>query len=152
MIVPREARPEDRGFIVSTWVRSFAEYAPWTSRARTLREHWNVADRLLDAPTSRVVVLCSVAIERTLHAWACADGTTLHYVYVPPELRGHGLARRVITAALDAYPETIAVTHPWPARKGAIDGAHPPSTSRFRWDPYPLFAALGGGEAFRDAA
>jgi GNAT superfamily N-acetyltransferase len=119
-------RPEDRRFIVPTWVRSFAEYAPW-SRAATLRGHWAVADTLLDAPDVRVMVLASDEAARTLHAWAAGVGDALHYVYVPPELRGHGLARRCITALLGSYPKHIDVTHPWPRE-----------SARYRWQPYPL--------------
>lgn len=123
----RPSRPEDRRFIVPTWVKSFADYAPW-GRAATLAKHWGVVDAIMDDPATRAVVLATDAAARTLHAYAVGSGDgCLHYVYVPPELRGHGLARRAITALLGAYPATITTSHPWPF-----------DTTRFRWNPYAL--------------
>ena len=77
-----------------------------------------------------------------LHAWAAADiaSGSLHYAYVPPELRGNGLARQAIRAALgDAYPDVIDVTHPWPW-----------VSRRYRWNPYPMMAALVAADARRE--
>jgi len=96
----------DRPFVVSTWARS-SRYEGMRKRDR-----FRFVDRVLDAGTP-VTVLASD--ELTVHAWACASDGTLHYVYVPPELRGCGFARRVITAALGWYPSLIHVSHPWPA-------------------------------------
>ncbi len=126
-MITRAMRPEDRKFIVPTWVRSFADYAPWSRRA-VLNGHWSVCDAILDSDDTRVVVLASDSAARTLHAWAVATSAgALHYAYVPPELRGHGLARRAITAALGHYPQHIDVTHPWPR-----------ASDRFQWVPYAL--------------
>lgn len=125
-MISRPMRPEDRRFIVPTWVRSFADYAPW-GRRTTLESHWNVVDSLLDDPATRVVVLASDEAARTLHAWAAGSEGGLHYVYVPPELRGNALATRCITALLGEYPNRVDVSHPWPR-----------ASSRFRWVPYQL--------------
>ncbi len=127
-------RPEDRRFIVPTWVRSFAEYAPW-GPAATREHHAGIVDAILDDPATRVLVLASDEAARTLHAWAAGVGDVLHYVYVPPELRGHDLARRVMTAVLGGYPDRITVSHPWPTiRAGSVRRQH----RRFRWSPYYL--------------
>ncbi|HYE92348.1 MAG TPA: hypothetical protein VEA38_15065 [Terriglobales bacterium] len=135
MIRVRQATADDRRFIVPTWVRSFADYAPKQgcgSRAKVLRAHWRIVDAILDNPETRTMVLCSEDSERTLHAWASGTADALHYVYVPPELRGHGFARRVITATLGAYPTALAVSHPWPRK-----------SPRYRWDPIELARAVG---------
>lgn len=131
----RAARPEDRRFIVPTWVHSFAEYAPW-GPAATLGNHWRMVDAILDAHDTRVVVLASDEAARTVHCWAAASGETLHYVYVPPELRGHALGRKCITAILGCYPKRITTSHPWPPLKGHRHPHH-----RFRWNPYALPSA-----------
>ncbi len=126
-------RPEDRRWVVSTWVRSFADYAPW-GPALTRARHWCVVDAILDAAPTRVVVLASDEAARTLHAWAAASDDALHFAYTPPDLRGHGLARRCIEAALGCYPRVIPTSHPWPFTRGV---------ARFRWNPYALpMAAL----------
>lgn len=133
--VVRAWEPGDRCWIVPTWVRSFADYAPW-GRRRTLQEHWHVVDRILDSASTRVSVLCSASGPTMLHAWCAWDEPSgaLHYVYVPPELRGAGLARRVISSALGSYPPVLSATHPWPSSPKQR------TSRRFRWDPYPLLA------------
>lgn len=113
-MIARVMRPEDRRFIVPTWVRSLADARRNEQRHDTLRRYWAIVDRVLDAPDTRVVVLASDEASRTLHGWAAATGTALQYAYVPPELRRNGLARRCITALLGGYPERIAITHAWP--------------------------------------
>lgn len=113
----------DRRFVVSTWVKSFADLAPWGNRL-TRASHWTVVDRLLDGG-ARVAVLGSAS--GAVHAWACGWDEGIHYAYVPPELRGKGLAKRVIAHLLEGYPEHIDCSHPWPW-----------ASRRFRWNPYPL--------------
>ncbi len=108
----------DRRYVVPTWAQS-ARYDGLRKRAR-----FALVDRMLDEGTP---VVCLASDELTVHAWACGVAGTLHYVYVPPELRGNGLARRVITAAVGGYPEHINVTHEWPR-----------ASSRFRYTPHLL--------------
>lgn len=115
MIATRDMLPSDRRYVVPTWAKS-SHYAVRLGDGRRLamplRERFALVDRILDAG-ARVVVLGSEA--GAIHAWACGAPDLLHYVYVPPELRGHGLARRAVTALLGGYPSVIDVTHPWPA-------------------------------------
>jgi GNAT superfamily N-acetyltransferase len=96
--------PGDRPYVACTWA-SGARYGKLKRR-----ERFQLVDRVLDAG-AYVIVL---ARENTVHAWACGEDDTLHYVYVPPELRGYGLARQVITHLFGNYPEHVNVTHPWP--------------------------------------
>lgn len=103
-------RPEDRRFIVPTWVRSLASFQRVAPHGR----QWRAADRILDASDTCIMVLASDHAASTIHAWAAATGDLLHYAYVPPELRREGLARRCITAVLGSYPESIGITHAWP--------------------------------------
>lgn len=127
-MIARAMRPEDRRFIVPTWVRSVARTKrSQRERTETLRRYWDIVDYILNAKGTKVVVLASDEAARTLHAWAAATGDTLHYAYVPPELRGEGLARQCITAVLGGYPERIAVSHTWPF-----------ASRRFQRRPHPL--------------
>ena len=120
-------RPEDRRFVVPTWVRSLAMSRRGQCRTDTLRKYWSIVDRVLDDPDTRVMVAASDMAARTIHAWAAATGDVLHYAYVPPELRREGLARRVITAALGLYPDIVSTSHAWPF-----------ASSRFVRQPHPL--------------
>ncbi len=117
-MIARPMTPRDRRYVVPTWAQS-ARYDGMRKRCR-----FALVDRLLDEGAK---VVCLATDELTVHAWAAGDGDVLHYVYVPPELRGQGLARRVITAVLGAYPEHITITHEWPR-----------ASSRFRYSPHLL--------------
>ncbi len=101
----REMTARDRRFVVPTWALG--------SRYDGLLKHdrFTLVDRILDRG-ARCVVAGSES--GAVHAWACAEGDLLHYVYVPFDLRGEGLARKVITHLFGRYPDRIDVTHPWP--------------------------------------
>lgn len=95
----------DRRFVVPTW----AYGAKW--KGLSLGEKFARVDSILADEGTRVVCLAGGS---TVHAWAAGIGTRLHYAYVPPDLRGEGLARKVIASLLGGYPEVIDITHPWP--------------------------------------
>jgi ribosomal protein S18 acetylase RimI-like enzyme len=131
----RAGVPNDRRLIVPTWAQSFV--SPW-SRKLTARHHSRLVDALLDRPRVRVVVAYA-SVPEAIQAWACGEQSTLHYVYVPPELRGHGIARRLIRECLGEYPEHGDATHPWPCREHGrcTDIACPKRGARWRFNPYP---------------
>jgi GNAT superfamily N-acetyltransferase len=116
-MTPREMTASDRRFVVPTWALS-SRYDGFSKPAR-----FRLVDRVLDA-RARCIVL---AEDATVHAWACGSEDALHYVYVPPELRGHGIAAKLIALVLGSYAERINVTHPWPR-----------ASSRFRYTPHLL--------------
>lgn len=124
------ARRGERGWILSTWVRSYGAERAGMPRARYGKYQGRLVERILSAACSRAVVLCSESNPDALHAWACASDKALHYVYVPPELRGSGLARVAIEAALGTYADSIDVTHRWPF-----------PSQRFSFDPIGLLEA-----------
>ena len=114
----RAMTPRDRPFVVTTWGNS-SRYDGMRPR-----ERFGLVDAVLDAGVACIVLATD---ERTVHAWACGDGDLLHYVYVPPVLRGHGLASRAISALFGEYPDRINVTHAWPR-----------ASARFRFTPHLL--------------
>jgi len=89
----RDMLPTDRGFVVDSWAKSARR--KW--KALTKDERYARAARLVNA--SRVVVLGGA--NGFIAAWAAASGGKLQYVYVAKNLRGFGLARKVIDAALE---------------------------------------------------
>lgn len=111
--------PRHRAYVASTWARG-QRYGLRT------REAFRFVNRVLD---SGVDVVC-LANDSTVHAWACAGPDALHYVYVPPELRREGIAKRLITSLLGEYPEHVNITHRWPFE-----------SSRFRFNPHLLLRA-----------
>lgn len=103
-MIARDMTSRDRRFVVPHWAIG--------SRYRlTKADRFALVDRLIDGG-ARVIVLATSDI--AAHAFAAGDGDVLHYVYVPKELRGRGLARRAITALLGEYSARIHVSHPWP--------------------------------------
>ncbi len=129
-MLTRPMSPRDRRYVVPTWAQS-ARYGLHK------RKRFALVDRILDLGTP---VVCLASDELTVHAWACGIAGTLHYVYVPPELRGNGLARRVITAAVGGYPEHINVTHKWPRE-----------SARFRYAPSLLETLIDVLDSFLDS-
>lgn len=111
----------DRRYVVPTWAQS-ARY-PRLSKAQRFR--------LVDVVLSRARVSVLASDARTVHAWACSSDDVLHYAYVPPELRGHGLARRAIEHVMGAYPDRVVVSHRWPYE-----------SSRYRHDPDMLLREI----------
>jgi len=103
-MIHRAMTPTDRRYVVPTWAQS----ASYEGLAKPKR--FELVDRILDAGATCIVL----ANDRTVHAWACGSDGVLHYAYVPPELRGKGLARRLISLVLGSYPERIPITHSWP--------------------------------------
>jgi len=103
-MTPRAMNASDRRFVAPTWALS-STYDGLSKPAR-----FRLVDRMLDAGAPVIVL----AEGPTVHAWACGEADTLHYVYVPPDLRGFGIAAKLIALALGGYPERINVTHRWP--------------------------------------
>ncbi len=105
MILAREMTASDRRFVVPTWVRGSHYAVPMSRR-------WRLVDRMLDEERVRVVVLATNDL--AVHGWAAGSEGVLHFAYVPPELRGAGLAARAIATLLGEYPGEIRTSHPWP--------------------------------------
>ncbi len=110
----------------------------WASGVLTvgLRDAYKTAGRAaVDSliAASRIAVVCSKTSLTTLHAFAAVDRATgaLNYAYVVPKLRGHGLARIAITAALDGYPERIQCAMSWPRPSSRY---HPARTAERKTD------------------
>ncbi len=114
----RSAHPGDLPYILSTWVRSYGSGIPSARRQQAVADYRRrYVDRVM-ASDPHIVLLCSPESRNTLHGYAVAVGDALAWVYVARDLRGLGLAKRAITAALRGYPETIRVHCAWPWDSG----------------------------------
>ncbi len=107
----RRAVPDDVAFILSTWLKSHAQAFPSRERRAAMGRYRGYAESRL--AEHGALVACSPSHPSTIHGWACV-GSRLHYVYVPFGLRGHGLARSLLSGCFRGYPDRIEVTRRWP--------------------------------------
>ncbi len=125
----RSATPEDMGYILSTWVRSYG------SRISSDRRQVAIVDfrrRYVDRVMKRdphIVVLCSPNSRTTLHSYAVAVDGGVAWTYTTRDLRGLGLAKRCIEAALRGYPDHVRVFCAWPWE-----------SSRYKFERLPVAA------------
>lgn len=114
-VMLRELRPSDRGFIATTWGRSYRDRAECSERV--FREwHPRVIDRCLD--TAETLVLASAAVPETVFAYAVGGPHLLHYAYSIPELRDRGLATTLLRKLMGDGPYETTHRLPRP-REGA---------------------------------
>lgn len=107
----RPATATDRAFIFATWMRSY-----WQTKSSSVayeqyhRRQPARIERLWPSST----IACREAKPDTIHAWVCGSPGALHYVYVPPDLREKGLARKLVRAVCGSE---LAFSHEWPFRR-----------------------------------
>lgn len=122
----------DRNAVFATWMQSAREHLKDTPAAKRFVE-WDVfqsgypdlVEDLLNR--ERTVVLFRREDPGVPHAWACASATRIHWAYVPFPVRGEGIGKAAISAALGRYPERIEITSPFPKL-----------TARFVFNPFAL--------------
>ncbi len=130
-IVIRDIEPDDRNFIIATWVRSYKPLARVNSSDVYEWGQRELIRRLLLA--HRVCVACQSDVPSSILGWVCAEpkNRTVHYAFVRQELRDIGIARKLITEALGgAYFDRINVSHRFVN--------HDESRKRFVFNPYLL--------------
>ncbi len=120
-MVMRAMCPSDRGFIASTWGKSYRERSRILGAAfRDL--HPRMVDGCLARGEARIVA--SEHSPGTIFAWASGEPGLLHYAYVIPELRGHGIARALILATTgagkrEAFVGLVPLRHRYAKSHGA---------------------------------
>ena len=87
----REWVPGDREYVLATWTQSAAPKrpTPW---------YWAAQKALIDVLTTRgtVRVLCPTEYPSMILAWACVEGSCVHWVYTKRPYRGVGFARELV--------------------------------------------------------
>ena len=98
----RPQRPEDRDFLLSSWLRSCAKSMPSEFRDAYYTSQHRVVSALID--TRAIVVACASDDENQIIGWACGETTggrsVLHWCYVKSAFRGHGVARALVSDVL----------------------------------------------------
>lgn len=124
-MIIRKGKPTDYNFVHSTWCKSYKGRFLGCPMPIYIHRQPKLVEFLMDKYGWQV--LCSEEEEDAIHAWICASDSVLHYIYVPPDLRGRGIAKMLISYVFSDYPEYIRTTHIWPHM-----------TKRFYYDPYIL--------------
>jgi hypothetical protein len=92
----RQPRPEDQGYITSTWMTSLARFAARTSGGRKpprsdMQRAGRLVDRILDRSETKVLVAVDPHNTSVIHGWICwvpvPRAPVLHYIYVRKEER-----------------------------------------------------------------
>lgn len=108
---PIDLRPmteDDVAFVYSTWLQSYRRRFVDLTR----RVYWKQQRERVDRIVSATRIACQPGAERAIHGYVCGGPGLLHYVYVPFELRGRGLARDMTRAVCGEGAVTL--THFWP--------------------------------------
>ena len=125
---------DDTAFMFKTWLRSY-RYAP-PSRGIGNDDfytgHHAVIERILDRPSTRIVVACLPESPTVILGYAVADGNVLHYVLTKENFRRFGVGSALLSALeFDGPPRLSHVTADW---THAFSRRYPAS----RWNPYLL--------------
>lgn len=108
LIKTRAYKPEDRNFILATFLRGLFYGDSWFTiiPKHIFMEHYHkVIVYLLDKSTTEIKVSCLVEDENVVLGYSITSPDTLHWVFVKKQWRGIGIAK-------DLVPESIkVVTH-----------------------------------------
>lgn len=109
-----------RNYILSTWLKSYIPVIrKWLGKDAPLRYEQEAAETLWE----QTWIVTSEEDEFTIHAWVAGVPGVLHYVYVPPDLRGKGIARALIRHACG---HTFSYGRPWPYKRNPSGGTYNP--------------------------
>ena len=113
----RDARVEDVPFVLSSWVQSFWSDGACVSgipKSVFQRAHHSLAERAISR--SDVLVACLPNYHDVILGWVSVERNPqrLHYVYVKENFRRQGIARDLLSKALEDGPVLVTgQTHRW---------------------------------------
>ncbi len=110
----RQMEPGDRAFVESSWRRNY-DYAPCPGG---VEEYIATQSQVIATclATSDVLVACPAERPEQILGWCCyRRPTVVHYVYVKPYYRRHGIGRALLWEALDdgGRGPSVYTTHRW---------------------------------------
>jgi hypothetical protein len=115
----REPEQQDRSYILSTWVKS---YAPVARRIRVVagtapsiglesEVYLKEEAKIAEAVWQKGLVLGSKDNGFTIHGWVSGYPGALLHCYIPPELRRQGICKALISHLCG---NTLQYARPWP--------------------------------------
>lgn len=106
LVIVRPMHDGDRNFVRSSWLRSYRELTKWAPKDAYFRLHHDVVEGLL--ARARCVVAAAKDDDAHVLGWACGEPSDshplLHFAYVKQAYRNHGLATKLVDAALEGSP------------------------------------------------
>lgn len=107
----RPVEDSHRSFILATWLRSYQASSPLTKKIPKglfFERHHDVIERLLARPGTEAKVALWAEDPEIILGYAVTEGPiTVHYVYVKPAFRQHGIA----TALLAEIEKPFVYSH-----------------------------------------
>lgn len=106
LVVTRDYRPEDRNFILATFLRGLYYGESWFTliHKQAFMEHYHkVIEYLLSKPTISIKVACLKEDQDVILGYAILEPELVHFAFVKKNWRGIGIAR-------DLVPSTTKVT------------------------------------------
>lgn len=148
LIQIRDYETPDEAFIFSSWLNNYRATSQFAKRVRNsvfYFWHHKVVTRILARLTTRIYVAVSPDAPDVILGWICVEASTvkipdfkdhnrvLHYIFVKPEFRRFGIAKKLFEAAHLTQDTKAYFTH-W---------THPVEPflikfPRFIYDPYRL--------------
>lgn len=105
----RSYRPEDRSFILASWLKSMRDEGSFAKMTNDVY-YARVTKRIELALRGFITVAHNPEDEEQIYGWICFMPQRVDYVYVKYTFRGLGIARRLFAASM---PDTglILATH-----------------------------------------
>jgi GNAT superfamily N-acetyltransferase len=111
--VLRGAQGDDLAFVADSWRRNYLGDDKLTPGDQE-RRCWQGAAIDVCLRSSQVVIACPPERHQQILGWVCAaEGNVVHYVYVKPYYRRHGIARALLGLVLRTGTKDIHVSHRW---------------------------------------
>lgn len=111
----RAMQPEDRNYVLSSWLRSYAELPEFRGLRRSV--FFALYEPLVKAMVARSTVAVATLpdAQDVVLGWMAIEGDTLHYVLVKPRWRKLGIARWLLSQ-VEGMP--VVYTHAPPVWAG----------------------------------
>lgn len=110
--VLRGGQDADLDFVRDSWRRNY-DYAPCPGG---VPEYIATQSQFIETclRSSEVVIACPPARHEQILGWVCArERDVVHYVYVKPYYRRHGIAKALLGVVLRTGTRAIYITHRW---------------------------------------
>lgn len=110
----RNAEPQDMPYVLHTWAKSYGNRISKHRRKYRVPEfRKSFIDPVMRAAPG-ILVVCSKDSPNTLHGYIVVADSSVAWLYVASSLRGLGIAKNLIVAALGNYPDVVHVRQEWP--------------------------------------